>query len=255
MTFLLARVAGREQMGAFALVRLQGEHLASRARPGQFWLARPWSGWDPYLRVPVFFVRSPAADTCWIYPARPTHADLWHHLAEGTLCPLWGPVGAGFPEPEAASNVLLVVAETHVPYVLGLIDRVAARANVVAVVAREGHRLPADLSWLPPSVEFLAVSPEPHALVAALSDLLTWADYLFAAGPSTWPALLVQAWERVRTTLPTGRAYILLPDGLLCGLGVCDRCRLDTPRGPLRVCRKGPVLDLARWWAQGRGRP
>lgn len=249
----VAQVSGRRHLGAFSLTRLSWEEDAPSIQLGQFLLVRPVQSWDPYLRWVVFPVLQDEQAGWWVYPARPSALAFLPRIAEGTPCPTWGPRGQGFPRVPKGAHVVVLIAERQVPYLLGVITHSAATADVVCLLVREADAslLPNGWSWLPASVEVTAIPSTPERLQAALAELLPWADYVFACGAADWPPQLRRAWETTRGALPQGRIFVLLPHGLVCGLGLCDACCIPTPRGTLRACRQGPVIDVGRWWSHG----
>ncbi len=255
MSGRLAHIAGQERMGSLHLTRVHCPKFAPQLRPGYFVLLRLSSVWDPYLRLPLFPVVIDSM-TWLVYhhavdlPGLP----LLHQAPPGTQVQVWGPFGTSFPRVEPNARVLVVAQEIYVPYVLGLARDVAVDHDVVLVVERNVKVLPDDLYWLPPAVEFQPVVPSGGRLEEVLSSLVSWADRVFVAGPSHWPHYIAYQLERLWPSFPPGRAFALVPDGIMCGLGVCHRCAISTPRGPVRVCRKGPVLDLAEWFGPRRSR-
>ncbi len=255
MSRLTAHIAGQETLGTFHLVRLHCPQLAERLHPGHFILARVLPTWDPYLRTALFPARVDRL-SCLIYipPDAGRAASLLLHAPTGTPIHVWGPAGHPFPPPRPQSNVLIIAQEPFVPYVLGLAHTASHVADTVLLVERTGNALPSDLGWLSPSVEFHQVPAEGNALETACHTLIPWADVVFVAGPRHWPRYIAHLLEQTWPLLEPGRAYAILPHGITCGLGLCDRCALDTPRGRLRACRKGPVLDLGEWFATRRRR-
>ena len=253
---LTAHLAGQETFAQTTLVRFHGPALAQRLQPGQFVLARLLPTWDPYLRVPLFPVSIGHAS--WLAPlpqAHPTGARILAQAPAGTPVATWGPFGSAFPMPDRDANALIVTQTPSLPYVLGLLQRVSDRANTVLVVENVGPALPDTLHWLPEAVEYRVVPPAEAALEAALSTLIPWTDVLYAAGPRHWARFMGRQVENVRPLLEPGWAYALVVDGITCGLGLCDTCLLDTPRGQVRACRQGPVIDLGEWFSsQARGR-
>ncbi len=250
----LAHIAGQEQVGAFHLTRVHCPDLAEVLRPGHFVLVRFASTWDPYLRIPLFpVVIDPLS---WLVYHRLEDAQglsLLHRSPPGTQVMVWGPLGQPFPSVSPGDRVLVLAQEPYVPYVLGLARDLSVQHDVVMLVEHGGGLLPTDLHWLPPAVEFQTVPSSGAHLDDALSALSSWADKVFVAGPAHWPQYIAYRLETLWMTLPRGRAFALVADGIMCGLGLCDRCVLSTRRGPIRTCRKGPVLDLGEWFGTRRG--
>ncbi len=249
-----AQVVGLEQVGTLVFVHVACPPLNAVSRLGQFVLVRPLPRWDPYLRSVMFLVAHPSQETWWLYAqdlAQSTFRELWQHTA---VCSLWGPWGSGFPALSPGGRVLVMTAERYAAYVLGAVHEWARGMDVVFLLLREGGLLPEAPTWLPPSVEFIPVARNGAEFWAAAQRLLAWTDYVFMCGPSSWPSEVARMWEETRSALTPGRVFALLVDGITCGLGVCDTCVWDTPRGTVRLCRRGPVVDLAHWWGAIKGR-
>ena len=251
----LAHIAGQEHVGAFHLTRVHCPDLAKRLRPGHFVLLRLTPTWDPYLRLLLFpVVVDPMTWLVYHRLEDQRALSMLHRAPPGTPVQVWGPFGTAFPDIEEGQRVLVLAQEPYVPYVFGVIRDLAPRHDVVLVVERTGDLLPDDLHWLPPAVEYQPVNPPQARLEDVLSALAPWGDVVFVAGPAHWPQYIAYRLENIWPSLPRGRAFALVVDGLTCGLGLCDRCVLTTRRGSIRVCRKGPVLDLGEWFALRRGR-
>lgn len=244
-----ARVAGQERVGDFLFVRLHCPPLAERLQPGHFVLARVLPTWDPYLRVVLFpALLAPLSWLALLSPLTGAPRTVLEHAPAGTPLTVYGPFGQPFPAFPPDANLLAVAQEPYVPYLLALVQRAAAGANVVLLVERTARTLPGNLTWLPPAVEFQQVEAEPPALEDRVRDLAGWADYVCVAGPRHWPVFFARLLEQVWLSLRPGRAFAIVPDGITCGLGLCDRCVLDVRGGTTRACRKGPVFDLAEWF-------
>ncbi len=249
-----ARIAGQERVGDFLFVRVHCPELAERLRPGHFILARLLPTWDPYLRVALFPTRlAPLSWLVYVPPERDTIRRILEHAPPGTPITVYGPYGVPFPDVLPQSHVLAVAQEPYVPYLLGLLHRAGAVADVVFLVERTGDNLPGELSWLPPTVEFRQVAREQDDLAAHVRQLASWADYIFVVGPRHWPVYIRRVLQETWPVLRSERAFAMVPDGITCGLGICDRCVVDVRRGEVRACRKGPVFDMALWFGAGPG--
>ncbi len=252
MSGFVAHVAGQDILGTLRLVRIHAPDLVRQLRPGHFVLARLYPTWDPYLRVPLFPAR--IGYTSWYTYVPPNFSfvlDLLSRMPAGTPIHVWGPYGVPFPPPTSGGHAVVITQDVYVPYVLGLIQEYARDGDVVLLVERTGDVLPAELGWLPPAVEYWMGAGYPEGLEERLASLVTWGDRFLFCGPSHWPRYFARWLEKYRFPLRPGTAFALIPDGVTCGLGVCDTCVLEVNSGHIRVCRKGPVLDLAEWFCSG----
>jgi len=76
------------------------------------------------------------------------------------------------------------------------------------------------------------------------TELLTWADQLCAALPEDQLAQLAEALRTVKYRWERGFASALLEAPLVCGLGACGVCAVETRKGQRLACVDGPVFDL-----------
>ncbi|NPA90942.1 MAG: hypothetical protein GXO55_05790 [Chloroflexi bacterium] len=251
----VAHVAGQDTLGSLLLVRIHAPDLIPHLRPGHFVLARLYPTWDPYLRVPLFPAHMGHATWHTYVPPETSFAlELMSRMPAGTPIRLWGPYGTPFPPPTGEENAVIVTQDVYTPYALGLVQEYSRAGNVVLLVERTGDVLPEDLVWLPPAAEYRTVDAVPGALEDALAPLIPWAQRFFFVGPKHWPHYFARWLDERKIRLERNTAWAMIPDGITCGLGLCDTCVLETEQGNIRVCRKGPVLDLARWYTHPRRR-
>ncbi len=245
------------RLGALLVVR--APEIAARAHAGQFVHVRPGTGFDPLLRRPYSFcridrhageiellVKPLGAGGEWIASRRP-----------GDELDLLGPLGSSFVLRRATRNLLLVAEGLGVAPLRALAEDASDRRNVtLAMGAPSAHELwPSER--LPASVEYITTTEDGSfgtrgRVADALPELLRWADQVCASG--SWPMLAAlaqmrEAMVREPATTP-GRAalhdaQIAIQQRLGCAMGVCRACVVVTARGNARVCREGPVFDLA----------
>lgn len=241
------------------VLRIGAPGIAGRAQAGQFVHVRPGPRFDPLLRRPYSFngidraageieliVKPLGAGGEWIAARRP-----------GDVLDLLGPLGSSFVIRRATKNLLLVAGGTGIAPMRVLAVQESARRNVTLLMGgRSVHHLwPSHL--LPPVVEYRTTTEDGSfgvlgRVTAALPELLAWADQLCACGP--WPMLaalgrLREEAERANAVRPGRRvldeASIAVEQHMGCAMGVCRACVIVTDDGNARVCREGPVFDLA----------
>jgi hypothetical protein len=137
----------------------------------------------------------------------------------------------------------------------------AAPSVVLVVEAATRAQLPPP-NRFPPTVELTLVTRDgsagylgpleaegaaPAGLERAhtrLVELVAWAERICVAhDPSRYPALAALV-KRVRLQPHADLAQAIVRVPMPCGAGVCDVCRVATPRGERRACVDGPVFDL-----------
>lgn len=223
--------------------------------PGQFYMLAPGDGLDTYLPRALSFYR--------VFGPRRL-SFLFHVVGPGTqalgrLRPrdrLWvtGPLGHGFPLPEAGVRAALVGGGVGVPPLWALAR--ALRQGGSEVVALIGARTKAGLLG---RQELAALGAEVRVATddgslghpGAVTDLLAGAgaERIYACGPE--PMLRAVQAHAARTGI--GETYLSLEAPMACGYGVCLGCAVERQKPDpelgaygayARVCRDGPVF---RW--------
>ncbi|MEO3784363.1 hypothetical protein ABGB12_13590 [Actinocorallia sp. B10E7] len=220
---------------------------AGAAAPGRFWVLHTESG-----------MRIPAADVS----TRPLLSD--GQVGESSLVELRalrvpcgpnacrigdrvglaGPRGNGWNLGRAAGGELLLLGwDSGLSLLRPVVERALAdsaryrslrvwAAGAVWSAAPEGPRRPVPSGSITPVVDGSHSSGElvfdPESAVALL------------AGPLR---LALATARRLRGQgMEAARIQVAAHELIQCGSGRCGRCLLETPEGPVRVCREGPVL-------------
>jgi dihydroorotate dehydrogenase electron transfer subunit len=242
-------VVANERAGeGLLMMRVRAPEAAREARAGQFLHVRCASpgGYDPLLRRPISIYRA-VADELWLYydvVGRGT--AFMASLREGDRLDCLGPLGQPFRVPPTARHLLMVGGGIGLAPLVALTEEALARELDVTILAgfRSGARaLPS--SFVPPAADYV-VATEDGAIghsgyvTDLVPDCLDWADAVFACGPTR----MLESLRRVvaGTTKPV---QVSLEERMGCAMGVCLSCVLHTDRGLKRICRDGPVFDLA----------
>jgi NAD(P)H-flavin reductase len=187
--------------------------------PGQYLLAS--DGSSSPLPVPIFYTDS--APRGFIAPA----PDLWN---PGQAIHLRGPLGRGFTLPVSARNVGLVAFDDTPARLRGLVQPALKQDASVVLLCDS-------------SVDDLSAEVEVQPL-AALDEILQWADYLAV---DVDRENLSQLKERLggRNQLSAVRdAQVLIRTSMPCGgVAECGVCAVVTRSGWQMACKDGPVFD------------
>jgi dihydroorotate dehydrogenase electron transfer subunit len=254
------RVMQSSQIGQLGtLLAIRAPEIAVRAHAGQYVHARPGTGFEPLLRRPHFFCRidRDAGEIELLVKALGVAGEWIASRRPGDTLDLLGPLGTSFVVHRATRNLLLVAGGTGIAPLRVLAEQEGDRRSVTLLMGESSiqHLWPS--SRLPAGVEYLTSTEDGSfgrkgRVTEVLPEVLSWADQVLACGP--WPMLaalgrLRQALGREPAVSP-GRAALLaaqiaVEQHLGCAMGVCRGCVIVTPRGNERVCREGPVFDLA----------
>lgn len=248
------------------LLRLQCPELARSIRPGQFVMLRlPWSN-DPLLGRPFalydtfFDEKGEPAGIDIVYLVVGKMTRLLPQLDAGDRVEVWGPLGNGFPEPEAGV--------AHVGLVAGGIGQTPFLAHVRELLGERGYggqparRRVEQVSFFygARSQEYLAgvedfrgAGASVHLatddgsagfrgfVTALLDQTVTFPGQLFGCGPE--PMLHALADLAARRNVP---CHVSLETPMACGVGICFSCvtRVHTESGwdYKRVCVDGPIF-------------
>ncbi|WP_376795373.1 hypothetical protein [Thermogemmatispora sp.] len=233
------------------LLELQAPALAQAVRPGQYCMVRcaEETSYDPLLRRP-FFVHSVEGERCrLLFQVRGRGTAWLARRLVGEELDLLGPLGQGWRLPSRTSTLLLVAEELGV-VTLTLLAQRASEQGLAVTLLQEVPRLeegyPATL--LPEEVEYHLVERSAEqdptrqdGLSAALESYLSWADAV-CLGVSRETAL--RLYRRFEPLRRPGFAQVAVLHPLVCGLGTCLACALETAHGPRLICQEGPAFDL-----------
>jgi dihydroorotate dehydrogenase electron transfer subunit len=104
------------------------------------------------------------------------------------------------------------------------------------------------MQLLPPALEVHIVTADGSAgqgkSLDSFSHLMRWADCVcIADDPVTYPTL-AEIVRDVRIKPVSRFAQALVAPPMVCGVGACQGCAVQTTQGVKLACTKGPVFDL-----------
>jgi dihydroorotate dehydrogenase electron transfer subunit len=240
------------------VLRLEEPDQAREVRPGQFVHVRcvnsAMSATDPLLRRPLSVLRTganssndlPAAQYDVLYDVVGRGTLLLTGLRPGDLADVLGPLGRPFVIGRTVKRLLLVAGGVGIVPLVALAEEALRRQVEVTLLA--GFRTATKVfppSLVPDEVEYVVATDDGtmgvHGVVTSvLPEYLMWADQICACGPV--PMLQALAENRLTGSLAT---QIAMEEHMGCAVGVCLGCVVPTRKGNQRVCRDGPVFDLA----------
>jgi dihydroorotate dehydrogenase electron transfer subunit len=232
--------------------------VAKGASPGRFFMihcgeAMPAGrqSYDPLLPRPMSFHRfrhiADERQFAILYDVRGRGTAFLSSRKAGDNLLIFGPLGRGYTISSPAQNLLLVAGGLGVAAVIALADEAIAAGKSVTLLqgGRSSDKLyPPEL--LPPEVEALSATDDgstgQHGYVTDLvPQHLTWADQIFACGPTPMFAGMARVMREARSRKPV---QALLEERMGCGTGICYGCAVFTRRGVRLVCKDGPRFEL-----------
>ncbi len=252
---------------------LHAPELARAVRPGQYLLLRcaPPGSADPLLRRALFVAAAEEqlGQIGLLYAADERGLAWLSRARAGDTLDALGPFGTPFALDRRTRTLLLVGQGPGLAALLLLARQHSARGGAVALLAAapEPALLPPPF-LMPADVEYQSVTgravqllerrpdpaPPPGKLpkgkppAAQPADdsvrLLGWADQLCAALPGDQLEPLAEAVRAVKYRWERGFAAALMEGPLVCGVGACGVCPVETRKGQRLRCSDGPVFDL-----------
>ena len=226
---------------------ISAPQIAAKARPGQFvnvqvpgkTLRRPISlcGFDPS-----------AGTLRLVFQIRGEGTAILASLSEGTTLSLLGPLGNGFPPPEAGKNVLFVGGGIGVPPLLQAAKGAGENALVClgfrtasAVILKQDFEANGNRVYLATDDG----TAGHHGFAADCARALS-----FAAAYACGPAPMLRAVKELcrERNVP---CWLSLEERMACGIGACLGCATPLLRedGSVyygHVCKDGPVFDAEK---------
>lgn len=235
------------------ILELDCPQIAAIARPGQFVHVRVTGTFDPLLRRPIslllcdkhrghiqILVRTVGRGT-----------DALGHVAPGNTLDLLGPLGNGFPLPEAGQTPLLVAGGVGVAPLTFLADVLQNSPEGSYVRGLFGARNEDSLvcweEFAGRCEEFQAVTEdgsvgEQGIVTQYLPAQLDRGDVdvVYTCGPRPMMAQVGRICEAAGV-----QCWASLEQFMGCGIGACLGCTIATHTEPpnRRVCKDGPVFD------------
>ena len=276
-----ARLRHREEVApGHHLLELEAPDIATHAVPGQFVHVRVSEASDPLLRRPISIARADkASGHIWLLSRTIGRGTaIIADMQPGSHLDLIGPLGNGFPLPEAKSEVLLVAGGVGVAPLMFLADALRSAPESHYVHGLFGAASEAALAmWLEFSGrcdEFTCSTDDGSAGEAGLVTEILARELERIGGDvgrgqrTEGPPLVPRQAAGRRGTSPRPTVYTCGPRPMMaavarlcaaanvpclasleqfmgCGIGACLGCVVPTYRADKyqRVCKDGPVFD------------
>ena len=239
----------------FYRLRLRAPTIAAGIKPGRF--VRINTETDYVLR-PFFPIALEGESFDILLPP----GSPLRRLQPGDELECIGPRGKGFKLPATDQNLLFLAQasgfglarqQNGVTFLLTFMEHASAEKRNVLLL----HEAPSAAQLFPPDglplgVELRLLTADGSqgqagTILDALPELAQWADQVYAVGELEWFATLLRTLEEHRLRVSEGLAWgLVAPEVTPCGMGVCGGCAIETRRGYVSPCTKGPVFDLTK---------
>lgn len=233
----------------FVLLWLSAPSISRRARPGQFVMALPSAGLDPFLPRAMWIHRLRDGEAGEELALLVREAGAGSHLLAGAVpgqsLDVRGPLGRPVRLTPGARRLLLIGEAIGVAPLIWLADEECARGRSVTIllVAPDGV-LPYPLDLIQPEAEVVTAdtAAKPAAFARIVPELADWSDQIVL---STSESLRREVVEALRP-LPFRRpCTALLAPPMPCGSGICGVCAVAVRRRGTRLaCVDGPAFEL-----------
>lgn len=220
--------------------------------PGQFVMLSPGARGsserdDPLLPRPMAVYREDSSGGVEIlYKIHGRGTALLADARPGDRVRMLGPLGRGFPLPEAGSRALLVGGGTGIASLYELALRAAERAEVCVLLGARGVddlMGREDFATLDVALRVATEdgSEGTHGQVTDLlrEELAAGPASVYACGPTPMMRAAAQLASDAGST-----THVSLENPMACGFGVCLGCAAPLADGGFAlVCRDGPVFE------------
>lgn len=232
-----ATVTGTFTEGPLRRVRLHAPALANRLRPGQFVTA----DLGDVLRQPLLPAAIHATGLDLLLP--PDH-PVARATPEGKI-DLLGPLGRPVPHSGPPTRLLLIADASRLPALFPMLDQVLTEEGQAALLLMEDDSAPVyPTALLPPAVELRRIDGETLRATEPMRTLLMWADRVLVATDPARYVPLRRLVTDVRLAPAADFAQALLLPTVVCGVGACRGCTVETRQGYRQACTDGPFFNL-----------
>lgn len=224
LTFYAPSVTTEAQPGQFVMVHMP-------ASSGRYMLPRPYS---------ICSVDRENGQLVIFFEVGGRGGELISTVEPGTTLRLLGPLGRGFPKPQAGSllvaggmgiaPLVFLAKSTTVPRTLIYGSRTAARM----ACPREDLDLPG-LTVVEVTED--GSRGERGTACEIAERYIPSSSAVFACGPRQLLAALAEAAAERDIA-----AWVSVEERMACGIGACLGCAVRTDQGYMRVCKDGPVF-------------
>jgi len=259
--YFTAHLTDSRELGVgYRLLTLGGCAALAASRPGQFVMLRgPW-GRDPVLPRAYSILSADGERARFLVQRVGRGSNLLADAAVGEPITVLGPLGNGFPEPEASDTVSLLVAggcglpPLHLAATRAAEVRRGAQIELLQGTRSSGQLLSPLLDELRARELRLWIATEDGSagerglvtqlLQRRLEHLHPGPCRVLACGPT---AMLRAVREVARQH--GVQCLLSLEAEMACGLGACLGCAVEAPgSGYVHVCSDGPVFDGEEVW-------
>jgi len=235
-----------EIMTKVHLIGLHAPDIAGQVRPGQFVMIN--CGKERVLPRPIsvhgmtvhgealLLVNIVGKGTEWLSERVP-----------GDMLNVIGPSGNGFAVSRDAQELLLVAGGMGIAPLAFLAQQMAVTHEVTLLMGAATASLLYPQDRLPLNIHIVQTTDDGSAgrkgfVTDVMTDYLAGADQIFACGPmpmyKSIESLMVSS-EKVQSV------QVSLEVRMGCGVGACYGCSIKTRQGMKKVCKDGPVFNLA----------
>jgi dihydroorotate dehydrogenase electron transfer subunit len=254
-------------------LRLETPEIAAKIIPGQFFMVRPVDGVDPLLSRPfalfdTFIEGGEPKGVEFGYVVVGKLTSLMPEWKPGDKVSIWGPLGNGFPLPEANHLMLVAGGIGQTPFlavarealgmrVYGSPPRVAVRRPrrvSLCYGVRSAEYLAGLADFSIPGLDLhLATDDGSRGRHGFVTDLLSESlqsddrpDCVYCCGPEPMMHAAARLCERAGVD-----CWLSLETPMACGFGACFSCvtavKVDDGRWDYRrTCVEGPVFPANR---------
>jgi dihydroorotate dehydrogenase electron transfer subunit len=216
--------------------------------PGQFYMIETGDSYDPLLKRPFSYVKKNAEWIQFLYAVRGKGTSLMKTFKSGRIINIIGPLGNGYPKPQAAQIPLLIAGGTGVASIFSLCSELPEKYVVYGAQCKGDLLLLDELQQLNDQLivctndcsfgnEGMVDKTLNDFLDTHASDAASYVIYACGPKPMLEAVAKIAAEKKIK-------GYVSLEEKMGCGFGACLGCAVKTTKGYKRVCKEGPIFPL-----------
>lgn len=231
------------------LITLHPLEKINTPRPGQFFMLSVDNGLDPLLKRPFSVHRWLGTDFQLLYRIVGKATAMLKDKNPGSPLDVMGPLGNGFPKPEAKTTKVIIAGGLGIAPLFALAETIKDKNLHVFIGARTKQEvlcidrlksigITPLISTDDGSIGAKGLVLEQVTQFLSQNTSGTPDICLYSCGPQPMLKALTELVSRF-----TVKGYLALEENMACGLGACLSCVVNTRDGLKRVCADGPVFS------------
>lgn len=206
-----------------------------QGKPGQFYMLRGWSGLDPLLAITLSISDLQVGRITFLYEVKCKGSYSISTLKIGDILSILGPLGNGY-EIYDDKKIALVSGGIGIASMLYLAKSLKVKPDLFFGFKKDIYLIDQFLTH--GKNMYIATEEGTFGFKGNIIDIFQPESYdlVICSGSLKMMKALV---HKCRGIIPV---HMSIEKTMVCGIGACLGCNIDTIRGTERVCKEGPIF-------------